>query len=274
MKTSPKRLLAIFAEKTGDIAAAEDAIPDNRPVTMLIAAHTAIDVAVRTPLMLQTGLRVEGARITEAFLVLVAAMARRLVRAKAKIKGAAIPFLEPPRSDAAELNGDRRALRKAFQSRPDHWAAMGRAAAFGEAFGSAARLSALDQIAPGDAEAFQPYLATRAALLSAEGRDASAAYERAVALCVDALARTWLLRRSSQGRQQVGQTEKTSSPVFFHVLAGMRRRPPVGTKAPASRETNARGRSHRESTWFAVSFRPQATRRISAAAIAPLTPIR
>jgi len=63
---------------------------------MFICAHPAIDENVRTPLMLQTVLGLDAARIASAFLTSPNAMSARLVRAKRKIKAAAVPFIEPP----------------------------------------------------------------------------------------------------------------------------------------------------------------------------------
>lgn len=70
-------------------------IPDDRLGLMFACAHPAIDANVRAPLMLQTILGLDAAAIASAFLVAPAAMSQRLVRAKTKIRQAAIPFALP-----------------------------------------------------------------------------------------------------------------------------------------------------------------------------------
>ncbi len=87
--------LARLTERTDDEPDPDpSSIPDTRLELLFTCAHPAIDAGVRSPLMLQAVLGLDAARIASAFLVSPAAMGRRLVRAKAKIK-AGIPFAVP-----------------------------------------------------------------------------------------------------------------------------------------------------------------------------------
>jgi RNA polymerase sigma-70 factor (ECF subfamily) len=140
-------LLEELAEPADD-----SGIPDERLRLMFACTHPAIDAGVRAPLMLQAVLGFDAATIASAFLAAPATMAQRLVRAKARIREAGIPFEVPPRGAWAErLDAVLAAIYAAFA---EGWSDAGADPARRNLAGEAIWLGrVVIELLPGEAEA-------------------------------------------------------------------------------------------------------------------------
>ncbi|WP_199614114.1 RNA polymerase sigma factor [Paenibacillus alkalitolerans] len=93
-------MLLAMAKEAQQLASSGIEFPDERLKMLFICAHPDIDPLVRTPLMLQSVLGIDAARIASAFVVKPSTMGQRLSRAKAKLRNEQISFDLP---DAGEL---------------------------------------------------------------------------------------------------------------------------------------------------------------------------
>jgi RNA polymerase sigma-70 factor (ECF subfamily) len=164
VRAGAAQALHLLAEEAEARMAAEP-FPDERLKLLFVCAHPAIDRAVHTPLMLQTVLGLDAARIASAFATTPAAMGQRLVRAKAKIRDAGIAFAVPgPEELAARLDPVLEAIYAAYTAGWDDPAHPG--GLTGEAAWLADLTAAL---LPGEAEA----LGLLALLLHCQARAAA-----------------------------------------------------------------------------------------------------
>ncbi len=101
-RTAGEVHIQLMTEEIEEASANPEVIPDRRLALMFACAHPDIKAGMRAPLILQTILGLTAIDIAAAFLIPPATMGQRLVRAKARIKEAGIPFAIPEREDLAD----------------------------------------------------------------------------------------------------------------------------------------------------------------------------
>jgi len=97
-----RQMMSVEIQSIADVLAdvpTNAEIPDERLAMMFACAHPALDPGIRAPMILQAVLGLDAARIASAFLTSPAAMGKRLVRSKVKIRQAGIPFRVPSRDE-------------------------------------------------------------------------------------------------------------------------------------------------------------------------------
>jgi RNA polymerase sigma-70 factor, ECF subfamily len=95
--TEGAKLAVVSADATEEVPSAYDEdIPDERLRLIFTCCHPALPTAARVALTLRTLCGLTPAEIGRAYLVTEPAMEKRLVRARAKIKHAGIPYRVPP----------------------------------------------------------------------------------------------------------------------------------------------------------------------------------
>jgi predicted RNA polymerase sigma factor len=92
--------LLVLSQEAQQMASTNRSFPDERLKMLFLCTDPAIDQTIRTPLMLQTVLGIDAARIASAFVVKPSTMGQRLTRAKAKMRDARLAFTMP---EAEEL---------------------------------------------------------------------------------------------------------------------------------------------------------------------------
>lgn len=95
-------MLLALSEDTQYLASSSAEFPDERLKMMFLCTHPAIDPVMRTPLMLQTVLGIDAARIASAFVIKPSTMSQRLTRIKAKIRNERLIFEIPDVEEVPE----------------------------------------------------------------------------------------------------------------------------------------------------------------------------
>lgn len=214
--TDGQRRLARFPheEEVPDMPQAAHSDPefsDDRLPLLMVCAHPAISADMHTPLMLQTVLGIDAKTIARLFMISPAALSKRLVRAKTKIREARIPFKIP---EPEELSGRALAIFEAIYAVHTHdWLEPS------EGLGEEALYLAdlLTTLLPGQPEAFG-----LAALIAFGHARRQARIEDGMLIPVEEQAtEKWDKRLYTYGLRQIGRAQSFNAIGRFQIEAAI-----------------------------------------------------